>query len=125
MAHEAETLTDLVAARVGPGGTMTYRRFAELAVDPKSKRKPSQGVLWKIRHGERVMIDPEVVRAVAAALGLPEKRVQAAAAYQYTGLVVTEVAGGMVLHDPGVKGDASGSGDEVRRQRGREERGEM
>lgn len=120
MAREPETLTDLVAARVGPGSAMTYRKFEERAIDPASGHKPSLGVLWKIAKGERVIIDPELVRAVAAGIGLPEERVQAAAAYQYTGLVATEVAGGYVIHAPTVEGDTTASEKAVQEQRARE-----
>jgi hypothetical protein len=120
MAREPETLTDLVAARVGPGTAMTYRKFEERAIDPVSGHKPSLGVLWKVAKGERVIIDPELVRAVAAGIGLPEERVQAAAAYQYTGLVATEVAGGYVIHAPAVGGDTAASERAVQEQRARE-----
>lgn len=120
MTRQPETLTDLVAARVGSGGTMTYRKFEERAIDPVSGHKPSLGVLWKVAKGERVIIDPELVRAVAAGLGLPEERVQAAAAYQYTGLVATRVAGGYVIHDPAVEGDTAASEKAVQEQRARE-----
>lgn len=123
MTREPETLTDLVAARVGPGSAMTYRKFEELAVDPKTKHHPSRDVLWKISKGKPVKVDPAIVRAVAAGLGLPEERVQAAAAYQYTGLVATRVGGGYVLHDPAVEGDTAASEKAVQEQRAREAEG--
>lgn len=120
MTRELETLTDLVAARVGPGRDMTYRKFTELAIDPKTKHHPSRDVLWKISKNKPVKVDPAIVRAVAAGLGLPEGRVMAAAAYQYTGLVVTQVAGGYVIHDPAVEGDTAASQKAVQEQRARE-----
>ncbi|MEU3282143.1 hypothetical protein [Streptomyces antibioticus] len=121
MTQEAETLTSLVAERVGDGRGMTYREFAEKAVDPETGDSPSRDTLWKIRHGKSIKVDPSIVRAVAAALRLPRTRVQAAAAYQYTGLVLTEVAGGMVLHNPAVEGDTSESRKAVQAQQEREQ----
>lgn len=120
MTKDVETLTELVAARVGPGRAMTYSKFQERAIDKESGHRPSRGVLWKIANGERVIIDKELVGAIAAGLNLPLERVQAAAAYQYTGLVATPVNGGLVVHEPGVDADTPRSRDEVRRQRGRE-----
>lgn len=119
MTREPETLTELVAARVGVPGGMTYRKFDELAEAAGHKLRKS--VLHKIAKGQQVIIDPSVVAAVADVLGLPEARVQAAAAYQYTGLVLTEVAGGAVLHDPAVDGDTPEAEKAVRRQRQRGE----
>lgn len=118
MTREPETLTELVAARVGVPGGMTYRRAEELVAD--SGYGVSRGVIFKIAKGQTIIVSPEVVRAVAYVLGLPEQRVQEAAAYQYTGLVPTEVAGGLVLHDPAAGGDTPGSERAVRQQRERE-----
>lgn|SRR5512134_191392 len=117
---EPETLSSLVAERVGTGRGMTYRRFEELAVDPKDKTSPSRDTLWKISHGRPIKVNPSIVRAVAAALNLPDARVQAAAAYEYTGLVATEVAGGYVIHAPTVEGDTTASEKAVQEQRARE-----
>ena len=113
---EPETLSSLVAERVGTGRGMTYRKFEQLAVDPKDKTSPSRDTLWKISHGRPIKVTPAIVQAVAAALNLPDARVQAAAAYEYTGLVPTEVAGGLVLHDPAVDGDTPASEKAVRQQ---------
>lgn len=118
MTRKPETLTDLVAARVGVPGGLTYRKADELVAS--SGYEVSRGVIWKIAKGGTIIISPDVVRAVAYVLDLPERRVQAAAAYQYTGLVLTEVAGGMVLHNPAVSGDTPGSEKAVRQQRERE-----
>ena len=122
MTQELETLTDLVAARVGRGKPLTYRRFEELAVDPETGHRPSRDTLWKISHGKPIKVDPAIVRAVAEALSLPPERAQRAAAYQYVGLVATEVAGGLVLHEPAVDADTSGVEGAVRQQRERAER---
>jgi hypothetical protein len=66
-------------------------------------------------------VNPSIVRAVAKALNLPTARVQAAAAYEYTGLVVAEVAGGLVLHTPSLEADTPEARKAVRRQQEREE----
>ncbi|AYD81638.1 helix-turn-helix DNA-binding domain protein [Streptomyces phage Kromp] len=98
---EPETLEQLVADRVGTGREMTWRQFEERAVDEESGHKPSRDTLWKIGNGKPVKIDRRVVGAVAAGLGLPLRRVQIAATYQITGLVVSEVEGGLVAHEAG------------------------
>jgi hypothetical protein len=103
---EPETLEQLVADRVGTGREMTWRQFEERAVDEESGHKPSRDTLWKIGHGKPVKIDRRVVGAVAAGLGLPPLRVKIAATYQITGLVVSEVGGGLVAHEPGVSPQA-------------------
>jgi hypothetical protein len=88
MTVEQETLTDLVGAVVGPGGRWTYQAFQARAVDPDTGYRPSTGTIQKIKEGGLVKINAELVRALAAGLGLPLRRVQLATAYQYTGLVV-------------------------------------
>ena len=118
MTREPETLTELVAARVGVPGGMTYRKAEALVAE--SGYEVSRGVIFKIAKGQTIIVSPDVVRAVAHVLGLPEQRVQAAAAYQYTGLVPTEVAGGLVLHDPAMDGGTPGLEKVVRQQRERE-----
>lgn len=102
MTREAETLTDLVAARVGDGAQlMTYRAFAQAAVDPGSGYRPSRATLWKIRNGEPIKMDPRIVGAVAAGLGVALERAQAAAAYQYTGFLPAVVGGGGAVSEVG------------------------
>ena len=102
-APEPETLAQLIDDRVGRGREMTWRQFEERAVDPETKHNPSRDVLWRIGKGQSAKIDRRVVRAVAAGLGLPLRRVQVATTYQLTGLVVSDVAGGTVLHEPGAE----------------------
>ncbi|MEW2451258.1 hypothetical protein AB0896_27495 [Streptomyces parvulus] len=102
---EPETLEQLVADRVGTGREMTWRQFEERAVDEESGHRPSRDTLWKIGNGKPVKVDRRVVGAVAAGLGLPLRRVQIAATFQITGLVVSDVGGGMVVHEPGVAPD--------------------
>jgi hypothetical protein len=117
MAKDAETLTSLVADRVGEGRELTYRKFEERAIDPVSGYRPSRTVLWKVGNGQRVQIEPRLIRAIHAGLGLPLARVQAAAAFQYLGLSATAVAGGLVLHDEAVEADTEAVRGEVLRQR--------
>jgi hypothetical protein len=124
MTQEAETLQQLVADRVGPGRRMTYRAFQAKAIDGGSGYQPSVDTLWKVGTGKPFKLTPELVGAIAAGLGLPLRRVQAAAAYQYTGLVVAAVDGGIVLHAPSVEADTPATRGEVRRQKGRAEEGE-
>jgi hypothetical protein len=121
MTQEAETLTQLVADRVGEGRELTYRAFQAKAIDEKSGYQPSVDVLWKVGTGKAFKLSPELVGAIAAGLGLPPGRVQAAAAYQYTGLVATLVEGAAVLHEPGVDTDTPAIRREVGRLRERAE----
>lgn len=107
MTNAPETLTDLVAARVGEGRALTYRAFEERAVDPQTGYRPSKGTLWKVAKDQPIKLSPDLVRAIAAGLGMPPERVQRAAAYQYTGYVATELGGGTVLHRPGQAVDMS------------------
>lgn len=124
MTQQAETLKDLVAERVGEGRDMTYRAFEAKAVDPETGYNPSRDVLWKVGTGRPFKLSPELVRAIAAGLGLPRWRVQAAAAYQYTGLVATSVDGGIVLHDATVEADTPVVRDELERLQKRAEKEE-
>lgn len=121
MTQEAETLTQLVADRVGEGRELTYRAFQAKAI-AKGGYQPSVDVLWKVGTGKAFKLSPELVEAIAAGLGLPPQRVQAAAAYQYTGLVASYVDGGVVLHDPAVDADTPATRDEMKRLRERVEK---
>ncbi|MFE5159679.1 hypothetical protein ACFRNT_14385 [Streptomyces sp. NPDC056697] len=90
---EPETLTRLVAERVGEGREITFRAFEAKAVDPETSYRPSRSTVWKVAKGESIKPSPELIRAFAAGLGLPLGRVQAAAARQYIGLVVEDPIG--------------------------------
>jgi hypothetical protein len=84
--RDAETLTDLVAAVAGTRGRgLTYEQLEEQSVDPKSGYRASRNLLNSIGRGQYVKINPKLVRAVAAGLGLPLVRVAAAAHRQYIG----------------------------------------
>lgn len=104
MTSEAiETLTMLVNERVGEGRPMTWRSFEAVAIDTVANYKPSRATLWKIGQGQPVKLSPELVRAVAAGLGIPPERAQRAAAYQYAGYVATETPKGTVVHEAGAE----------------------
>lgn len=85
-----ETLTQLVAGRVGGAGKMSFDEFSERAVDPDSKTRPSRTTLWKVQQGKPIMVNPIVVGAIAAGLGLDPVRVSRAAARQYIGPAATD-----------------------------------
>lgn len=102
MTSTPETLTELVAARVGAGRALTYRAFEDRAIDPQTGYHPSKGTLWKVAKNQPIKLSPDLIRAIAAGLGLPTERVQRAAAFQYTGYVATELRGGTALHEPGI-----------------------
>jgi len=99
MTQEAETLTQLVADRVGEGRELTYRAFQAKA-RAKGGYQPSVDVLWKVGAGKSFKLSPDLVEAIAAGLDLPLSRVQAAAAFQYTGYVGEEwgLAGATLPH---------------------------
>ncbi|MFI6055528.1 hypothetical protein ACIBCO_36260 [Streptomyces violascens] len=88
------------------------RELAERAVDPITGYRAAHNTLWKIGQGQNVKINPELVRAVAAGIGKPEREVQLAAAQQYVGLVAgdpldasTPEATIVVAHVPGAGPD--------------------
>lgn len=101
MTTDAETLTSLVASAAGKGQKLTYEQLAQRSVDPETGYRPSPNLVWRVGSGESIKVNPELVRALAAGLGLPLERVQAAAAYQFTGFVTSELAGGRAVHMPG------------------------
>lgn len=104
-----ETLTSLVAATLTQeGGPDTVDTLWPRCVDPETGYQPSRTTVWKFAsyaRAETAKISPKLIRAIAAGLGLNVERVQAAAAYQYTGYVASPLAGGTAVHMPGV--DAS------------------
>ncbi|WKK26844.1 hypothetical protein QZH56_15360 [Streptomyces olivoreticuli] len=98
---------DLVRQATADG--TTWRKLAERALDPKTDYKASHTTLWKIANEQQVKIHPALVRAVAAAVGRPEREVQIAAAQQFVGLmagdpldVSTPTVGVVVAHVPGM-----------------------
>jgi hypothetical protein len=97
-----ETLTDLVAAVLQPRGADTLDTLTPRCVDPVSGYAPSRNTVWKLSRAdlaEGVKINPKVVAAMAAGVGVPTERAQRAAAYQFTGYLATVTDGGTVVHD--------------------------
>lgn len=100
MTADLETFADLVAAAAGTGRPLTYEQLAKRSVDPESGYRPSANLVWRISSGADIKVNAQLVRAMAAGLELPLRRVQAAAAYQFTGFVSSELGGGVAVHDP-------------------------
>lgn len=88
--RDAETLAQLVSARAGKGKDYTFEQLANRSVDPESGYKPSPNLVWKIASGQDVKINPPLVKALAAGLGLPPKRVADAAYRQFIGWFSSE-----------------------------------
>ncbi|MEU0659641.1 hypothetical protein [Streptomyces lavendulocolor] len=85
-------LTRLVQAQVGDGRPLRIREFAERAVDPETGWAPSKSLVGYIVAGHQVKVTPSLVRAVAAGLDVPLRRVQIAAAEQYLGLILEDAS---------------------------------
>lgn len=108
--RDEETLGQLIAAAAGTRGSgLTYEQLSERSVDSVTDYRPSANLLNRIALGADVKINPKLVRAITAGLGLPAARVEAAATRQFIGYAAI---------DPGLGG--GGDGDEVIRvaQRG-------
>lgn len=90
MPDQTDALTRLVQEHVGEGRALTVRAFAERAVDPVTGTSVSKSTAGNLVQGHRIKITPEVLAAIAAGLGLPLARVQAAAMEQYVGVVVDD-----------------------------------
>lgn len=97
MTSEQETLTRLVAGALDDG--LTYRALERKAVDPETGYRPARATIWKVVKGQSIQLTPELVRAIAAGLGVPATRAQRAAAFQYAGYVPQDVDGATVLRD--------------------------
>jgi hypothetical protein len=101
MTTDAETLAGLVSEAAGDGRPLTFEQLARRSVDPATGYRPSPNLVWRVARGLGVKMNPPLVGAIAAGLELPLERVQAAAAYEFTGYRATRVGGGVVVHDPG------------------------
>ncbi|MFE0329025.1 hypothetical protein ACFW08_20030 [Streptomyces sp. NPDC058960] len=88
--RDAETLAQLVSARAGKGKDYTFEQLANRSVDPETGYRPSPNLVWKIASGQDVKMNPRLVKALAAGLGLPPKRVADAAHRQFLGWYSTE-----------------------------------
>lgn len=78
-----ETLTDLLRERVSVPGGLTFRQLYDRALDPDEHYRPSTRILHNLREGGNVRLNPKLLRALAAGLGLPLERVQRAAFNQF------------------------------------------
>jgi len=90
VAPRPDALTRLVQAHVGESRRLRIREFAERAVDPETGWAPSKSLVGNIVAGQQVKVSPSLLRAVAAGLDVPLRRVQAAAAEQYLGLILDD-----------------------------------
>jgi hypothetical protein len=104
---QRNALTELVQEQVGAGRQYSVRAFAERAIDPQTGYSPGKSLVGKIVQGLSYTVTPELVRALAAGLDLPEARAQAAAALQFIGVVISEFpaegATVRVAHDAGAR----------------------
>ncbi|MDT0472965.1 hypothetical protein RM863_12610 [Streptomyces sp. DSM 41014] len=90
--RDAETLAQLVSDQAGRGRKFTFEQLADRSVDPESGYKPSPNLVWSIASGKSVKLNPPLVRALAAGLGLPPARVADAAHRQFLGWYATDPA---------------------------------
>ncbi|MEU5330892.1 hypothetical protein [Streptomyces parvus] len=84
---ESAPFADIVREALAVKGE-TLRRLAERSVDPESGKAVGHSTLWKIADGQSYKRERWLVRAVAAGVGRDLAAVQAAAAEEWTGLVV-------------------------------------
>lgn len=120
MWESGSPLADLV---LEAAKTTTYRELAKRAIDRITGYEIDHQMLWKIAQGKPVKINPALVRAVAAAVGKPDREVQIAAAHQYIGLIAddplnasTEEAQVIIAHVPGLTAADMPRAQEVLRQ---------
>jgi hypothetical protein len=92
MSDQEDALTRLVQEHVGRGRRLTYRRFEEQAVDPRTGRRIGKSLAELIVKGHQVKLTPAIVRAVAAGLELPYTQVREAAIRQYIGVEISDLA---------------------------------
>ncbi|MCF2531715.1 hypothetical protein [Yinghuangia soli] len=96
-------------------GGLTVRELAARCIDPDSGYTPSKTLIGDIKLGHSVKLNPKLVAALAAGLGLDPQRVAIAAAVQFAGLRATQVFEGetapdavaTVVHRPGAVRDGS------------------
>lgn len=101
MIVQRDALTELVSQHVGAGKRWSTRDFSEVAVDSETGWAPSKSLIGKIIHGQNYTINPKLVSALAAGLGMPREVVAAAAHFQVIGYTDSELTAGSpvrVLH---------------------------
>jgi hypothetical protein len=82
------TLRELVATHAGTDRPLTYEALHQRAIDPDTGYQPSANHLWRIATGQTVKINPPLIAAIAAGLGLNLWTVQRAAAAEYLGMAL-------------------------------------
>lgn len=90
MPDQNDALTRLVQEHVGEGRALTIRAFARQAVDPDTGTTLSKSTVGNLVQGHSIKVNPIVVRAIAAGLGVGEAVVQLAAMAQYIGVTVDD-----------------------------------
>ncbi|MGW1277997.1 hypothetical protein ACWD4V_13735 [Streptomyces tsukubensis] len=84
---ESAPFADIVREALAVKGE-TLRRLAERSIDPQTGKAVGHSTLWKIADGQSYKRERWLVRAVAAGVGRDLAAVQAAAAEEWTGLIV-------------------------------------
>jgi len=90
MPDQNDALTRLVQEHVGDGRALTIRAFAKQAIDPDTGTGLSKSTVGNLVQGHSIKVNPIIVRAIAAGLGVSEAVVQIAAMAQYLGVVVDD-----------------------------------
>ncbi|MFD9764766.1 hypothetical protein ACFWXI_14690 [[Kitasatospora] papulosa] len=90
MPDQNDALTRLVQEHVGDGRALTIRAFAKQAIDPETGTGLSKSTVGNLVQGHSIKVNPVIVRAIAAGLGVGEAVVQIAAMAQYLGVVVDD-----------------------------------
>ncbi|WP_069773071.1 hypothetical protein [Streptomyces sp. LUP30] len=93
MSDHGEALTRLVQEHVGRGRRLTFRAFEEQAVDPVTGRRISKSTAENVARGHQIKVTPEVLRAIAAGIGVDLSLVRAAAIQQYIGIEISDPFG--------------------------------
>jgi len=78
-------LAVVVQDAVGEHG-LTFRQFADRAIDPETGYQMSSALVHSISQGSDFKVSPRVLRALAAGAGTPLLVVQLAAIRQFIGL---------------------------------------
>lgn len=97
MAQQRDALTELVQQHVGTHTgpeKMSVAAFCKRAVDPDTKYRPSNGLIGNIVAGQSYGINPKLIGAIAAGLGMPREVVAAAAHLQLIGYSEAELSEG-------------------------------
>jgi len=85
-----DALTRLVQEHVGRGRRLTFRAFAERAVDPLTGRRISKSTAELVAKGHQIKVTPEALRAIAAGIGEDLGKVRRAAIRQYIGIEISD-----------------------------------